>query len=475
MFKSLQYRVTLKLGSKFPSALSTQTVAVTNSRAFSTHKLKEKLKEVIPEKQELLSRIKKEHGNKVLETVKVNQVLGGMRGMTGLIYETSKLSPTEGIRYREKSLDDIRAHAPTFVEGGAPAPEGVLWLLLTGEYPNKEELEDFVLDMKERSYIPPETIKLIRSFPKDMHPMAQLSMGMLALQPMSTFAQQYRSGIAKGKYWEAMFDDCINVVAKVSKVAALIFNNCYKDDSELPTLDDDKLDYGAKFAHMLGYDNEDMYELMRLYITLHMDHEGGNVSAHSCRLAGSALSDPYLSFSSCMNGLAGPLHGLANQECLRWYLEIKEKYGKHWSKDDIMEHVKFTLDSGKVVPGFGHAVLRKTDPRFTHQLEFGLKHFPEDNLIQLVKACSEVIPVELPKIKASVANPFPNVDACSGALLMHFGLDQFDYYTVLFGVSRSFGVMSALLWDRALGLPIERPNSLTIENLEKICQGLESK
>jgi citrate synthase len=173
-----------------------------------------------------------------------------------------------------------------------------------------------------------------------------------------------------------------------------------------------------------------------------------------------------------MNGLAGPLHGLANQECLRWYLEIVEKYGENWSKDNIIEHLKYTLNSGKVIPGFGHAVLRKTDPRFTHQLNFALTHFPDDNLIQLVKACSEIIPEELPKIKPGVANPFPNVDAGSGALLSHFGLKEFDFFTVLFGVSRSFGVMSALLWDRALGLPIERPNSVTIEGLEKLCKNL---
>jgi citrate synthase len=359
--------------------------------------------------------------------------------------------------------------APKFVEGGSPAPESILWLLLTGEYPDQSQLADLKLDMRERSRIPQETVNLIKSFPKDMHPMSQLSMGMLALQPMSTFAQHYRQGVSKGKYWEAMFDDCINVVSKVSTVAALIFNNCYNDGKDLPEIDANS-DYAAAFAQMIGYNTEEMYELMRLYIVIHMDHEGGNVSAHSCRLAGSALSDPYLSFSSCMNGLAGPLHGLANQECLRWYLEFREKYGKHWNHDDIKEHLKYTLDSGKVVPGFGHAVLRKTDPRFTHQLEFGLKNFPEDNLIQLVKACHDIIPVELPKLKASVANPFPNVDAASGALLMHFGINQFDFYTVLFGVSRSFGVMSALLWDRALGLPIERPNSVTVEGLRALCE-----
>lgn len=474
MTKSI-YRFTYKFGTKASQLVSSRAITVEGTRNFSTQRLKERLKEIIPEKQKQLNTLKKEYGDKVLEEVTVDQVIGGMRGMTGLLYETSKLSPTKGIKYRGKSLDDIMKHAPKFVEGGAPAPEGVLWLLLTGEYPNQSELEDLSADMLRRSQIPAETEKLIRSFPKDMHPMTQLSMGTLALQPTSTFAQQYRQGIPKTKYWEAIFDDCINVIARVSKVAALIFSNCYRDGKDFQTKDKSDLDYGANFARMLGYDREDVYELMRLYIVLHMDHEGGNVSAHSCRLTASALSDPYLSFSSCMNGLAGPLHGLANQECLRWFLEFREKYGKHWSKDDIKKHVKDTLDSGRVVPGFGHAVLRKTDPRFEQELAFGLKHFPDDNLIQLVKACHEVIPEQLSTIKKSVANPYPNVDACSGALLMHYGIDQFDYYTVLFGVSRAFGVMSAILWDRALGLPIQRPNSETLDTLQKLCEGASKK
>jgi len=265
-----------------------------SARSFSTHKLKEKLQEIIPGKQKLLSTIRKEYGDRVLEEVKINQVIGGMRGMTGLIYETSKLDPWTGISYRGRPITEILEKAPKAKGGDAPLPEGVLWLLLTGEYPSQSELDDIILEMKERAYIPPETMKLIRSFPKETHPMTQLSMGMAALQPLSTFAQEYRKGIAKSKYWEAMFDDIINVISKVSKVAALVFNNCYRDKQDLPTLEDDRLDYGAKYAHMLGYDNPDMYDLIRLYIVLHMDHEGGNVSAHSSRLVGSALADPYL-------------------------------------------------------------------------------------------------------------------------------------------------------------------------------------
>ena len=171
-----------------------------------------------------------------------------------------------------------------------------------------------------------------------------------------------------------------------------------------------------------------------------------------------------------MNGLAGPLHGLANQECLRFLLDFQAKYGSKWTEHDIRDFVADTLASGKVVPGYGHAVLRQTDPRFMCELDFANHYIKNDNLVNLVKACYRVIPDAL-AATGKVSNPWPNVDAGSGALLMHYGLDQFDYYTVLFGVSRAFGVMSAQVWSRALNLPIERPNSSTLSHLMKKVKG----
>ena len=258
-----------------------------------------------------------------------------------------------------------------------------------------------------------------------------------------------------------VFEDALNVVAKVSRVAALIYNSVYKFSGNVPE-SDLTLDYGGNFAHMLGFEDESIAELMRLYLVLHADHEGGNVSAHTCRLVASALSDPYQAFAAGMTGLAGPLHGLANQECLRWLLDLREAHGENWTDKNIVDFVWHTLGSGKVVPGYGHAVLRNTDPRFTHQLAFANKYFPDDNLVRLVNRCFELVPQELLKT-GKVKNPYPNVDCASGTLLMHYGIDQFDFYTVLFGVARAFGTMSALVWDRALGLPIERPNSVTID------------
>lgn len=260
-------------------------------------------------------------------------------------------------------------------------------------------------------------------------------------------------------------EDALDICAKVSRIAAIIYHNCYGDNTNIPAADP-ALDYGANYANMLGFKDADFWELMRLYIVIHADHEGGNVSAHATHLVGSALSDPYLSFSAGMNGLAGPLHGLANQECLNFILRFKEQFGDNWTKEDIATFVDQTLKSGKVVPGYGHAVLRKTDPRFVCELEFAEKYIKGDNLVDLVKANYEVIPKELAKT-GKISNPWPNVDAGSGALLMHYGLTQHDYYTVLFGVSRAFGVAPAQVWSRALGLPIERPNSFTLEHLKE--------
>jgi citrate synthase len=202
---------------------------------------------------------------------------------------------------------------------------------------------------------------------------------------------------------------------------------------------------------------------MRLYMTIHADHEGGNVSAHTTHLVGSALSDPYLSYAAGMNGLAGPLHGLANQEVIKWIFEMRESLGTETpDKEQISEYVKKTLSEGKVVPGYGHAVLRKTDPRFTAQMEFGKKHMPDDPLVQTVWNIYEAVPPILQSM-GKIKNPWPNVDAHSGALLVHYGMVEYEYYTVLFAVSRALGVLSSLCWDRALAFPLERPKSVTTE------------
>jgi len=223
---------------------------------------------------------------------------------------------------------------------------------------------------------------------------------------------------------------------------------------------------------MLGFGESNFDDLLRLYLVIHSDHEGGNVSAHATHLVGSALSDPYLSFSAGLNGLAGPLHGLANQEVLLWLYDMKKEVGDNPTKEQVEKYCWDTLNSGQVIPGFGHAVLRKTDPRYICQREFSLKHLPDFPLFKIVSLLYEVVPQVLQK-QGKVKNPYPNVDAHSGCILQYYGLTQESFYTVLFGVSRAFGVLSQLVWSRAFGFPLERPKSLDTNWIKKHLEELD--
>ncbi|MFN5318202.1 MAG: citrate/2-methylcitrate synthase, partial [Bacteroidia bacterium] len=152
---------------------------------------------------------------------------------------------------------------------------------------------------------------------------------------------------------------------------------------------------------------------------------------------------------------------------IRWILEMQaELGGGNPSEQQISDYVQRTLAEGKVVPGYGHAVLRKTDPRFTAQMEFAKKYMPDDAVCNIVWKVYQVVPGILGNIK-KIQNPWPNVDAHSGALLLHYGIKEYDFFTVMFGVSRALGVLAQLCISRALGFPIERPGSVTAELLQQ--------
>lgn len=429
--------------------------------------LHSQLKELVPQQQERLKKIKSDYGKVQLGNITVDMVIGGMRGMTGLLWETSLLDPDEGIRFRGLSIPECQKVLPAANPGGEPLPEGILWLLLTGKVPSKGQVDALSSELRSRSKVPDYVYKTIDSLPVDAHPMTQFTTGVMALQTQSEFQKAYEKGMPKAKFWEPTYEDSLNLIARLPVVASYIYRRIYKNGNTISA--DESLDYGANFSHMLGFDDPKMLELMRLYVTIHTDHEGGNVSAHTAHLVASALSDPFLSFAAALNGLAGPLHGLANQEVLLWIKSIVEEQGSNLSTEQLRDYVWKTLNSGKVVPGFGHGVLRKTDPRYTCQREFALKHLPDDPLFQIVSKLYEVVPAVLTEL-GKVKNPWPNVDAHSGVLLNHFGLSEARYYTVLFGVSRSIGICSQLLWDRALGLPLERPKSVTMDWLENYCK-----
>lgn len=427
--------------------------------------LKEKFVSKMMPMRERIQKILKEHGDLKISEVTIAQCYGGMRSVKCMMWECSALDPNEGIRFRGYTIPEVREKLPKAPGTEEPLPEGMFYLLLTGDIPTYEDCLAITEEWRKRSALPKYLIDVLNTVPADTHPMTQFALAILQLQKDSVFAERYRQGMHKLDYWDPMYEDVMNILAKLPGIAAYIYRRSYKGGKHIPA--DPKLDWGGNFAHMLGVTDDPAFkDLMRLYLVLHCDHEGGNVSAHTCHLVGSALSDAYYSLSASMDGLAGPLHGLANQEVLRWIMEMMEKIGQEPTKEQISQYIWDTLNAGKVVPGYGHAVLRKTDPRFIAQREFALKHLPDDPIFKVVSKVFEVAPDILTQ-HGKAKNPWPNVDAHSGCLLWHYGVTEYDFYTVFFGVSRAMGVLAQLIWDRALGLPIERPKSVTTEWIEQ--------
>ncbi|HEC79190.1 MAG TPA: citrate (Si)-synthase [candidate division WOR-3 bacterium] len=415
-------------------------------------KLKELLAKKIPALREDIKNFVKANADKEISKVTVKQIYGGMRGVKALICDTSVVPPDKGLIIRGKPIAELKNELP----------EAVFYLLVSGEMPDKEAVEDLRKDLKARAQVPDYVWKTLEAMPKDSHPMAMFSLGILAMEKESVFRKRYEDGMPKTDFWDPTLEDCLNLIAKLPTLAAGIYRMRFNKGARLDP--DPSLDWAGDYARMLGIDDPtgEFANLMRLYMVLHSDHEGGNVSAHTCHCVGSALSDAYYAVSAGLNGLAGPLHGLANQMCLRWVIMVRDKFGGVPTDEQLKQFAWDTLNSGQVIPGYGHAVLRVTDPRFAAFHEFGKKVCPDDELFKIVDRVFNVIPGVL-KEHGKAKDPWPNVDAASGCLLYHFGVTEFEYYTVLFGVSRALGMCAQLIVSRALGEAIERPKSVTTE------------
>ena len=434
--------------------------------------LHEKIAAQLPEWRNRYKALAKEHADVVVDKVTIGQVVGGMRDIKSLVTDISFVDPAEGIRFRGKSIPEVLKALPKPRGAKIPYVGGLYYLLMIGEVPTREQALLVEAEWAKRADVPDYVYKMIKSMPKETHPMTLLSQAVLALQNGSAFAAQYHAGMKKDAYWEPALEDSLDLTAKLPVIAAFIYRMKYFGETKKPKYSA-KLDYGANFAKMMGVADQKGYaDLARLYFILHSDHESGNVSAHTMHLVGSALSDPYLSFSASLNGLAGPLHGLANQECLGWLLDVHKMIGGVPSREDLYKFAWDTLNSGKVIPGYGHAVLRVPDPRFTAQMQFAKERFPQDELLRLADMVFDVVPSVL-REQGKAKNPAPNVDAISGTLQYYYGVRDFDFYTVLFGVGRALGVTPNYVWARALGQPIERPKSLSTKMLEDLAKAAQ--
>lgn len=415
------------------------------------HKLEKKLNDLIPAWQEEVRSLNQEKGQVSIGEVTVGQVIGGMRGIKGLICDTSSVSAEKGLIIRGYPLLEI-THL---------LPEEVFYLLLTGEMPDKQDLTDLQSQLKEHQTVPDYVWNILSVMPSDSHPMAMLNTCILAMEAESQFAKKYKEGINKSEYWRWILEDGMRLISRLPGLAAGIYRLRFNKGARIEP--DSNLDWAGNFVHMLGFADQsadDFKKLMRLYLMLHCDHEGGNVSAFSALTVASALSSPYYAVSAGLNGLAGPLHGLANQECLQFVLEIRDYFKGAPDRESLIKFCWDRLNNGRVIPGYGHAVLRCPDPRFTAFMEFGKNNIKDDAVFSIVENLFEIVPDVLTE-QGKAKNPWPNVDAASGSLLYHYGMTETNYYTVLFSISRAMGMISQLVWNRAMGIPITRPKSVT--------------
>lgn len=414
--------------------------------------LKNELNKQIPVLQNDIKKLIAEKGEQRISEVTVAQAYSGLRGIKAFVCDTSSVSAEKGLIIRGIPLLEM-----THI-----SPEEVFYLLLTGKIPNDTELKGLQEEFSNHLEVPDYVWNVLKSMPKDAHPMTMFNTGILTMQGESVFYKRYSKGMPKAEFWEAVLDDGIRLLAKLPSLAAGIYRMRFKKGPRIKA--DPSKDWSGNFVEMVGLPDEsgDLHKLMKLYFMLHCDHEGGNVSAFASHTVASALSDPYYAVSAGLNGLAGPLHGLANQECLRFVLSVRDEFNGLPNSEQLKEYCWNRLNNGQVIPGYGHAVLRCPDPRFSAFVKFGQNHIKNDDVFGIVDLLFKVVPDVLQK-HGKAKNPWPNVDAASGALLYHYGLKEFNFYTVLFSISRSMGMISQMVWERALGIPITRPKSVTTD------------
>lgn len=456
----------------------------------STASLEQVLEAKIAHKREVVTRLKADHGDEIIGRCTVKQAYGGMRGVLCSTYETSDVDPFNGVRIRDIPIVDVHKILPVLPNCDHPSVEALLWLLLTGDVPTPSQVDSLRDDLIERRHVPEAAFRALDALPHDLHPMVQLSIGILTLQSQGTMSTAYERGVPKDALWRECLNDVLTLIAQQPVIAAYIYRRTYRKQSSLPPTPDDLLqdfgnvDIAARLSRMMGFSDPVTEDLFRLHLTTHMDHGGGSASCFGVRITGSTLADAFQAWSSGVNGLAGPLHGRANEEVLDWLHQLQSFLRAQAPEDVLWEDQNkahelitdfcwSTLNARRVIPGYGHTTLLATDPRFWMQQQFAQKHMPKDPFCKLVSAVYQVAPNVL-KQHGKARNPWPNVDAHSGVLLRNRGLTEVSFHAVMFALSRVLGPCSNLVWDRALNLSIVRPMTVTTNWIDAKVNGNES-
>lgn len=370
-------------------------------------------------------------------TITEEKLETGLRGIPVGYCPTSKVDPMKGLSYCGMPIADLAYREPI----------DVIYLLLNRHFASDSELATFKADLKQRAVLPTGFREYLKTLPPRGHPMKWFVSSILGLGMLG----------CKDDYRE----DCLNLIAWMPEVAGLVLT---MREGRTPNPSNPSLGYIENFVHVLNLSQgqERLTELMKVFDILHMDHGGGNLSTFAGKVVASGLEDMYGSIAAAMLGLAGPRHGMANQECLEFIKSIHSELGENSHDERAMwKYLETRYDNKELIFGFGHAVLRSEDPRATVLFELGEKLCPEDKYFKTAKILRKV-GTEFLKTKEKIQDPYVNVDSASGAVLNACGLTDPSYYTVLFGFSRVVGIAIQIVYERleargGKGTPIVRP------------------
>lgn len=417
--------------------------------------LKTTLQEKIPHWRAALQELLKHNAQTQISAVSMTQVIKGLRGVRAVLCDTSYVDPKEGLFIRGKPVLELVDRSG----------EEIFYLLCTGALPDANALTHLQKDISGRAEVPNYVWQIQDTLPDDTHPMTRLSTAMLSMQRESVFSSRYNAGMRRDEHWQATLEDSLNIIARLPVIAAGIYRSYLLGKPRIAANPD--LGFSENFAHMLGLPDTDGWfqNFIRQFVVVHSDHEGANASVYTSRIVDSSLADLYYSISASMNSLAGPLHGLANQECLKFVLKIQAKFEGVPPDEELSKYVWAHLTAGNVIPGFGHAVLRYHDPRYTALFDLGKEYCPDNPIFQISERLGEIVPPLLKK-QGKAKNPYPNIDGISGALLHHFGMKELRYYTVMFSTAQILGICAQIIMNRAVYSPIVRPKSVTTRWLQ---------
>jgi citrate synthase len=391
-----------------------------------------------------------------LGPIQVKHVLNGLRGAKVLNWTCGTQDPMKGLLIRGLPIEEVVVRLPR--RGTAPLPEGLLWFLLTGRMPKGQELEEFLVDIRQRAILPSHTAEIVEKLPAGLPLLSKLSIGLMTMQPDSHFARSYAAKAPRADLWNHCLEDSITIFSRLPSLLALVYKSQPLGEFT---------DYAQAIAHAIqGKSDGRLTDVIRLLIVVLAEGDGGSVSSHASKAVSSTLSDPYLALAAGFNALSGPRHAKASQDAMEFLWSLSDLLGHLPSDPAISAAFKEIQGAQGTIPGFGHAILQVPDKRFALIMDYMKTIAPSDPRLSLADRL-QFLGTEALKASA-MRNPAPNADLAVAAALGAVGLRDSELCLAIFALGRTLGILSNMVWDRALQIPIEYGVSVNLEELEQL-------